>query len=169
LAIYGRDLLAVLQSGADTAKRVMCFVGDTSSHDGLTCSLHAFDPFGANGVTNYPVNTAASSFPYVERTGIDLDEVGASLQGYKQLNFIIPQGRIDTTSTQLIQFSVGMSDGYNDPVDWGPYQGYDGNLNNIIDARAAGKFLSLRIAFNDYRMFTLSGFDLDVIQTGMWR
>jgi hypothetical protein len=39
----------------------------------------------------------------------------------------------------------------------------------VREQAPAGKYLSFRCAFNDYRMFTLSGFDLDVIQTGLWR
>jgi hypothetical protein len=47
-------------------------------------------------------------------------------------------------------------------VSWNAYQGYDGDTNNLHNARISGKYLSLRAAFNDYRMMTLSGFDLDV-------
>lgn len=156
-------------SAGNTTQRVLCYVGDTSAPDGLTSSMYAFDYSGASGVTALPVSTAASSFPYFERQGIDMDEVGATLQGYKQINFITPQGRIDQTSTQQLMFSVGGSAGYNDPIMWNAYQGYDGNVNNIIDARVAGKYLSFRCQFNDYRSFTLSGFDIDMTQIGMWR
>lgn len=160
---------ATWQAYTDSAKRCLCYVGETSSSVNLTAAMYAFDYDGAAGVSSFPVDSTASSFPYVERQGIDLDDAGSTLQGYKQINYIIPQGRIDSTSTQSIQFRVGAAAGYNDPVVWGQYWPYDGNTNNLIDARVSGKYLAFSCQFNDTKSFTLSGFDIDCSDIGLWR
>jgi hypothetical protein len=150
------------QDQGDTAKRVSVYVGNTSSQYSLTSSLYAYDLYGGDGNVSFPVDTNASTSPYLERVGIDLDELGADLEGTKQVNYIIPQGRIDPASTATIDFSVGSGDQYNDTPIYNDWMGYDGDELYKIDCYVAGKYLAMRIRFNDYRPFTLSGYDLDL-------
>jgi len=150
----------------DTAKRVMVEVGNTAATYGLTATLYAYDVYGQNAVVNFSVDAAATSTPYLERTGIDLDEIGADLQGYKQINYLVPQGRIDQSSTATLDFSLGAADEFNQDPWWEDWQSYDGKTNYKIDSSAAGKYLAMRIRFLDYKPFTLSGYDLSLQVTG---
>lgn len=156
-------------SEEDNAKRCVIQVGDAVASLGLTPTLYAHDIFGNGGVTGFPVNTSATPFPFIQRTGIDLDEIGGDLVATKQVNYLVPQGRFDVNNPVPLQITMGASDGYNDPIRWGLQQPYDGNTNFKIDGPVQGRFLSLEISFNDFHQFTLSGFDMDVIETGMMR
>lgn len=152
----------------DTSKRSVCFLGEAYAPSSLTASMYAFDYLN-NGNTNFPAAVSATGTPYFECTGIDLDDVGKQLNQYWQLNWIVPQGRIDPQSTQQLQFSLGASDGYNDTIIYEPYQGYNGNDLYKIDSLLNGRYLSLKFQFLDYHDFTLSGFDIDIQPTGLMR
>lgn len=154
------------QDQEDTAKRVLTYVGDTSTPYSLTTSLYAFDPWGLGSVVAFPVDTNATRPLFLARDGIDLDELGEDLQGYKQINYIIPQGRIDPSSTATIDFQFGASDYFSDPAIFYPSMSYDGNTLYKCDFNAAGRYLSLKISFSDYKTMSLSGFDLDLQVTG---
>jgi hypothetical protein len=97
----------------------------------------------------------------LERDGIDLDEIGADLTGYKIVTGVYPQGRIDPDSSP-VQFRFGASDHFNQPPVFSDWQDYDGADNSKLDFTNAGRFLSCQIRFNDHKQFTLSGLDLDV-------
>lgn len=160
----------------DTSKRCVCTIGSgynqmvgTTTNVILNTQLYAFDKLN-NGATNFSVDALASiRYPYFECTGVDLDEVGKQLNQYWQFNWIVPQGRIDPQSNQLLQFSLGSSDGYNDAIVYEPYLGYNGNDLYYIDSQLNGRFMSIRFQFNDFRDFSLSGFDINVQPTGLLR
>jgi hypothetical protein len=150
------------QDQEDTAKRVLCYVGDTNAAASLTKSLYAFDPYGVGSVVAFPVDMNATKFFYAEKDGLDLDELDADLQGYKQMNCIIPEGRIDQTSTATIDFQFGANDGFNMiPPIFAPWSSWNGADLYKCDFGDAGRYLSMRVRFNDFKTFSLSGLDLD--------
>lgn len=159
------------QDQNDTQKRVTCYLGDTNATYNLTASLYACDPPTSSlpgappAVVSFPTDTNATGFPYLERNGIDMDQA-VDLQGYKLVNYILPLGRIDPASSQQVQFSFGIADGFNETPIFTPYMGYDGVSNYKLDFNAAGRYLFLKVQFNDYQQFTLSGLDLDLTETG---
>lgn len=149
------------QDQEDTSKRVLCYVGDTYSPASLTKSLYAFDPYGVGSIVSYAVDVNATKTLYLERDGIDLDVLGANLQGYKQMNYIVPQGRIDQTSSATIDFQFGAADGYNVNTVYSPWIGYNGVDLFKCDFGDSGRYLSMHIRFLDYKSMSLSGFDFD--------
>jgi hypothetical protein len=97
---------------------------------------------------------------YLERSGIDLDEVGADLRGYVTVSSLYPQARLDAGAAPLM-FTFGAADYYgNDPV-YGDAGSYDGNEQYKIDPNVAGRYLAMKMTHTDYRNFSLSGLDLD--------
>jgi hypothetical protein len=161
------------QSQQDTQKRLTSYIGDTNSTYSLTASLYAFDPYASSlpgappSLVSYSVDTNASSYPYLERYGIDLDQVGADLQGYKLLNYVIPLGRIDPLSSQMVNISFGAADGFGQTPTFQPYMGIDfGPVNYKLDMNEAGRWLAMKVQFNDFPPMTLSGFDFDMTVTG---
>jgi hypothetical protein len=145
----------------DGLKRTTFAIGDVSSTYGLIPTLYANEPQGPGSVVAYPVDTDATQGWYLERTGIDLDEVAADLNGYKLLSTIYPQARLES-GADAIEFSVGATDYANEEVIWSDYQTYDGDSLYKLDFNVAGRFLAIRIRHDDYHWTTLSGFDLDL-------
>jgi hypothetical protein len=162
-----QDVGGSYQDQEDGGKRVTVCVGDANPAYGLQASLYAFDVFGPGSVAPYPVDHNATAPVYLERTGIDLDDLGAELRQYKLLRSIYPQARVDTGGGNFLQISAGSSDDANsdEPV-WGDYQPYDGVENYKIDTNTEGRWLALRLLWTDYRTFTLTGLDLDIKTTG---
>lgn len=161
------DVGGSYQDQEDGGKRVTVCLGDGSTEYGLQPTLYAFDVFGQGSVAPYPVDVNATAPVYLERTGLDLDELEAELRQYKLLRSIYPQARVDTSGGNALMISAGSSDDPNaDEPNWGDYQPYDGVDNQKIDVNTEGRWLALRILWNDFRTFVLTGFDLDIRTTG---
>jgi hypothetical protein len=155
------------QDQEDGGKRTVVCVGDTNSTYGLTSSLYAFDLQGPGSVAPYPVAASATAPVQFERVGIDLDELDNNLRDYKNVSTVYPQARVDTAGGQYLQIAIGASDNPNDlnPV-WDPYQPYDGVTKYKLDYNAAGRWVAIKVLWNDWHSFTLTGLDLDVKTTG---
>jgi hypothetical protein len=155
------------QDQEDGGKRITIAIGDSNSQYGLTSSLYAVDLAGVGSVAPYPVDANASAPPYLERVGIDLDELDASLRDYKVVSTVWPQARVDTTGGNMLQVSIGASDSPNNLIpNWASYQNYDGVTRTSLDFNVAGKWLAIRVLWPDWRTFTLTGMDLDIKTTG---
>jgi hypothetical protein len=85
------------------------YVGDVNATHGLSTSLYAFDAYGKGSTAVAVVDTAATALRYLERNGIDLDEVGADLRGYKTASSLYPQARLDADAAPLM-FTFGSAD-----------------------------------------------------------
>lgn len=140
-------------------KRGVVFVGEASTTYGLSAKLYGNDPF-KGGVYPFTVDTAATAGLYLERTGIDLDEIDAELRGDKVLRAIFPQARLDKDGAD-IEFAFGAADAPNDDITWSDWQTYDGVENTRIDFMTDGHVLAVRMRYADYRTMSLSGLDLD--------
>jgi hypothetical protein len=144
----------------------LCFVGDTNSTFGLTNSLYAFDPYGPGSQVTAAVDTNATLGMSVYRDGVDLDELDIDLQGYKQVDYIIPQGRLDANVASLPVFYFGAADDFNETPVFSGGMTYNGADLYKLDFGQAGRYLSYKIIFNDYHYISLSGFDLALQVTG---
>jgi hypothetical protein len=145
----------------DSFKRTLIFVGDVSATYSLTASLYAFDQYGAGSSVSFPVDVHATRPMYLERTGIDLDELqDKDLPGYLVLTAIYPQARLGDSAANLL-FSFGAADGYNQSPTYAAYQPYNGADLYKLDFMSSGRWLAMRVSFPDFREMTLSGIDLD--------
>lgn len=155
------------QDQEDGDKRVISMVGDANTTYGLTASLYAFDLYGTGSVAPFPVATAATARRYLERIGIDLNELNEDIRDYKLVSTVYPVARVDTSGGNSLMVSAGASDNIGDTTpNWLAYQPYDGETHYKVDVNVAGRWLSLRLLWNDYRELTLTGFDLDLKRTG---
>lgn len=143
----------------DGFKRVMIYVGETNS--GLTAQMYARDDYGQGSVLTSAVDTVATRPGLVLRDGIDLDELDAELRGYKIITAIYPQGRLDPSASPMM-FSVGVTDYPSVAPVFSVQQSYDAAQNYKLDYDAAGRFLSLRMDYPDYKTMSLSGLDIDL-------
>jgi hypothetical protein len=145
----------------DGFKRVMIYVGETNSASGMVSKMYGRDLYGDGSVLTSPVDTLATRPGMLLRDGIDLDELDAELRGYKYISAIYPQGRLDPSAAPM-SFTVGVTDYPSVAPVFSAAQTYDASLNYKLDYTAAGRFLSLRMDYPDYKTMSLSGLDIDL-------
>jgi hypothetical protein len=153
------------QDQEDGFKRTSVYVGEVSTTYGLSTSLYAFDLFGQGSTVSYSVDINATKPRYLERDGVDLDQLNVDLKDYKLLRSIYPQARLGSGAANLM-LAAGASDGFNVPAGVTAYQPYNGNDLYKCDFNIAGRFLSYRLSFSDYKELTITGFDFDFKLTG---
>lgn len=149
----------------DGDKRVVCYVGDDNATFGLSEKLYAYDLYGTGSTTALPVDTTATTRMYLERDGVDLDELGAELTGYKNISYVVPQGRLGQDA-EALQIAMGSSDYFGVDPEFEDYQTWDGSTLYKLDFNSAGRYLSMRVLFDDYHEVSLSGYDAEVSVEG---
>lgn len=161
----------------DTEAKNTIFVGDSYSVTGtttqqvgnlgpsvLTPSVYAFDPAGPLSQVSWAIDLNATQNMYLERDGIDLDQVGADLKGYKLAKSIIPQGRLDPQFLQPMEYILGAADYFNQTPTFDNYLTWDGNSLYKLDFNIAGRFLAMHILYPDYHFASISGYDVELEQ-----
>lgn len=152
----------------DSKNRHTIMVGNVDSSNGITSSkLYGLD-LSDEGSMAFNVDPEATKPPFVERIGIDLDEIREPLDGYKVVTRMLPQvsTRNSTDTTLTIEF--GASDLPNNTPTYSTTATFNISTDYKVDSRASGRYLSYKFskAADDYADFELSGFDLDVTTTG---
>lgn len=145
----------------DANTKVFVFVGDNNANYVLNRSLYAFDLEGSGARTTLTVDTRATAGWQLIRDGIDLDEVGVDLRGYKLLTSIYPQMRLEAGAV-AVSFNVGTADYFNQPINWATAETYDGNTLYKLDYNVTGRYLALKVSQIDYHWFVFTGFDTDL-------
>lgn len=129
----------------------------------LDRSLRTYEPDRA-GATTANIDLNATAPATIEKSKIDLDELKADLRGYKVVNGLVPQATMSPDAEPIV-ISVGVSDHPNENTVWLESQTFhDGEYK--CDFHAAGRYLAIKIVSEDYRHFTLSGMDFDLIALG---
>lgn len=128
--------------------------------------LRTYDPIMSTS-SSFPIDMAATAPAFIERVGIDMDELKAELKGYKLISSVYPQGRLSPNSTGLyLQFSA--SDHPNVTPIWDiPEQLWDNNWLKC-DFNVAGRFASFRLRQQDRAYFALSGYDFNIALLGLY-
>jgi hypothetical protein len=142
----------------DGFKRVPVYVGEATA--GLTARVYARDPY-EGGVLTSEVDTVATRPGLLLRDGIDLDEFDADLRGYKIILGIYPQGRLAPDAAPLT-FTFGVTDYPEVPPAFGLSQTYNAREDYKLDFTDAGRFLSMKMEYPDYKTMSLSGIDVDL-------
>lgn len=116
------------------------------------------------GTLSFPMDTGATKAPFLERVGIDLDEL-VQLSGYKVINKMFPQ--IDTPSTdKVFNFSMGGANLLSDAPTYETTVSFNAASEYKIDSRASGRYLSYKLEVPTAKDFSFTGFDVDVSITG---
>jgi hypothetical protein len=153
------------QDQEDGFKRTTVYVGSVNSTYSLATSLYAFDLFGQGSTVSHAVDLNATKPRYLERDGLDLDELSEDLKTYKVLASSYLQARLGSGAANLMM-AAGASDGFNVPATISAYQPYNGNDLYKCDFNVAGRFLSYRLSFDDYKEMSLTGLDFDLKTAG---
>ena len=143
-------------------------VGETDSANGLTSSkIYGVDLADAGKIAA-DVDAEATKPLFLERVGIDLDEIKEPLDGYKVITRLLPQISTINTDNTNINFSFGASDIPNQLPDYTHNATFNILTDYKLDSRAAGRYLSYKISLDatDYKDISFSGFDVDVTITG---
>jgi hypothetical protein len=161
-----------LEDGQD--KHVlMTSVEDTGI--GLTSSkILGLDLPEIGAALGYPRDSESDSPAFVERVGIDLDDLPtiaselwpdrSPLQAYKVLSVLLPQ--VQTTKGKTVGFQIGTSLTPTSDVVWGPVLTFDPNTDYKVDNRSGGRYLAYRLYMDTPDDFKLSGFDAVLKITG---
>ena len=120
--------------------------------------------FNQKGNLPLPLCPEAGYPAFVERSGIDLDDVGSEVVTAKILRRLLPQARVYGDSP--LSITAGSGD-YPD----GPYRAngpwtFDPRTQYKVDTKGGGRYLSVRFTQTSQDDFDLSGFDADIIPNG---
>jgi len=138
--------------------------------------LAASKLFGVDLIDNGSISTAydtgQSKGPVLQRNGLDLDELGISLDGYKNISKVLPQL---TTSNSDKAFIFNFTADDVAPQDslqfFDNREGNEAQYNTAtdykIDQRLSGRYLSYTLGVGSaLKDFKFSGMDLEVVVTG---
>jgi hypothetical protein len=141
------------------------FVGQSDTPDGISShKLYGLDLTGSSSMLSAPYDTQANKAPFVERTGIDLDEM-MKLSMYKVVSRIYPQVSTESSDMQF-QFTFGASDLQNSAPAYESQVTFDASYQHKIDSRAAGRYLAYRMDVLDTTNFDFSGYAAEITTTG---
>jgi hypothetical protein len=99
----------------------------------------------------------------VERTGLDMDELGAELRGRTLLRRIFPQ--VHTPGDEhIVQIQLGHHSFTDQDVSWGPIRRFDPRTMYKLDSRVNARYLAVRFYFPAGSTGDVSGYDLDLQQ-----
>lgn len=145
----------------DGFKRTLCYVGSSNTTYSLSTSLYAFDLYGAGSTVASTVDVNATGPVTLEKSGMDLDDLGKDLRGYVSLSSIYPEATFDPNSLAPLTVYMGSSDLFNANPIYDQSQMF-GLTDYKLDYQTAGRYLAVKLTFPDYHQFTISGFDLDL-------
>jgi hypothetical protein len=150
----------------DSFNRHTLMVGEDITADGITSDkLYAID-LSDEGSVAFQIDTEATKPALVERTGIDLDETGTDLSGYKVITAMYPQADTTNTANTQLTVSFGAADLPRNTPTYATSSDFDVAVDTKIDSRAAGRYLSYKVEVSDNKDFSFSGYDLDITITG---
>ena len=149
----------------DGFKKVTIFCGGATGT--LNDCFYAYDLYGTGSIANFAVTEDANPAMFLERVGIDLDQLEAfmELRGYKVVKSIYPQGRVPSDG-EVMYFTFGGADYWDVGADYSAAQSFDGDEFYKLDFMAEGRVLSYTCSYDDYRDASLSSLDVDVVLTG---
>lgn len=162
------NLGATYYEQEDSFDRHTLMVGASDSDNSLSSDkLYGLD-LADDGQMGFNVDTEATKAPFVERVGLDLDEVNQPIDGYKVITRMLPQIFTKNVNDTTINVQFGASDIPNNTPTYTTTTTFNIASDYKVDSRAAGRYLSYKFSLDadDYKDFELSGFDLDVTTTG---
>ncbi len=114
-----------------------------------------------SGILRLPIAKETLKPAFVERIGIDLDEVGSSIRNYKIITAILPQTTF-TDSTGAFIWEVGASDTPNGSATWYYNSIFYPDVDYKLDMKVAGRYLAYRITTESPENFFISGFETQI-------
>jgi hypothetical protein len=145
---YTRHPLVVSQSGSGVA----------------TSKVYGIDLVDEGSLAQ-AIDQAVSKDVLLERIGLDLDEMGVPLSGYKVINRILPQ--ISTSSPDgVFEFTFGAADTPIATPNYANSSNFDARSSYKLDTRISGRYLSYKMTTAIPKDFAFSAMDVEVVVTG---
>jgi len=149
----------------DGDKRALVSVSRGLTGGLSTPRLHAIDPIERNSRVSLPLDTEATTDAYLERIGIDLDEVQLPIDTFKSVRFIKPQCKMFGGASLMVKSGASSYEDedvtYGDPLEFAP------RVTAYVGSDASGRYLAIHVAPSILTDFELTGFDIDVIANGL--
>lgn len=117
------------------------------------------------GALPQAISTDLSKPAFLERVGIDMDEQGISLAGYKVVNKILPQISTPNANGDF-DFTFGAANTPNGTPNYGASVTFDALTDYKLDTRISGRYLSYKLATDTLKDFAFSGMDVELVVTG---
>jgi hypothetical protein len=120
--------------------------------------------FSDKGSVSFPPAPECNPPAFMERVGLDMDQMGSDLVTYKLVRCVYPQ--VSTFKGVPVQISVGASmtpsgvPAYKPAVTFDPFTQYK------VDVITGGRYLSIRFTVDGEDDFEVAGYDLDVVDNG---
>jgi len=128
-----------------------------------TPAIVAYD-FVNLGKLNYPYDPLRNGLSFVQRTGIDMEQVGSDTHTYKVARRMFPL--IELYRNAAINIKIGYSMTPSGVVKWGSPLPFNPEINYHVDMRSGGRYLAVQFGTTAQLDFNIEGFDLDVTPWG---
>jgi hypothetical protein len=148
----------------NSAPKVPIMLGITDLKHGLTESRVYATDLPTVGVVNLPASEETFKPAFVSREGIDLDELQATLRGYKSIRSIFPQAEFEVTDGVFL-WQLGATDLPGGAIVYSTNYSYSPSTEYRIDSKVAGRYLAYKVSTEDIENFRISGFDADIVVT----
>ena len=111
------------------------------------------------------IATDVSQPVFLERIGIDLDEQGIPLTGYKVITKVTPQVSTPNSDGNF-NFTFGAANIPTLAPNYGTDIVFDALSDYKLDTRISGRYLSYKLTSDSLKDFAFSGMDVEVMVTG---
>lgn len=145
-----------------SAPKVPIMLGLTDRANGLTESRIYATDLPTIGVVNLPASMETFKPAFVERAGLDLDEMQATLRGYKTVTSIFPQAEFEVTDGSFY-WQLGATDLPGGAIVYSTNYNYSPSTEYRIDSKVAGRYLAYKVSTSNIENFRISGFDADIV------
>lgn len=113
------------------------------------------------------VDESANAQVYLENKYINLDQLTSEIRGYKVVTSVYVNAHFPMLPHEPLTFQLGAADYSTEPAPvYSQPMTFDGSTNYKLDYVNAGRYLALKITYDDVKPFSLSGIDIDFTITG---
>lgn len=126
--------------------------------------LHALDGVDMNTRVSAPLDSQANILAYLERVGLDLDDLGAAMSDFKTVDSMRPQ--IRTSRSVSLSVQLGATTFQQIDPTYETALTFDPTLDQQVHARASGRYLAIKISATEEHDFELTGADVEVQTNG---
>lgn len=125
--------------------------------------LLAWDGVDEGSRVPKPLVSAYLTTPWVQREGLDMDDVGFEVKGRKMLKEVLPMSRLYSAGASLT-FTFGSNDFQTEDTSWGTGQTFDPATDYKLDVRLSGRYLAMKVEFSSQYTSSLSGMDFNAVK-----
>lgn len=147
----------------NTFEQNVVAVSEALSGKLTTSRLLAYDFFD-KGSLAFPFSTEANGPVFLERTGIDLDQLGSDLMTYKLVRRMFPL--VTIFENVPIQVQIGGSLTPSGAITWTAPLSFNPVTQYKLDMVKGGRYLGVRFLISGPVDFEINGFDLDIGSAG---